>query len=131
MPYGLLADLTVVVHAAFIVFAAAGGLLALRWRWMPWLHVPAVAWAAFIECSGGICPLTPLENRLRTRAGGSSYEGDFIERYLVPIVYPTGLTRSMQIALAAGLVLANVAVYTIVWRRRRRRTGAARHRDRL
>jgi hypothetical protein len=131
MPYGLLADLTVVVHAAFIVFAAAGGVLALRWRWMPWLHLPAVAWAAFIECSGGLCPLTPLENRLRTRAGGSSYEGDFIERYLVPIVYPTGLTRSMQIALAAGLVIANVAVYAVVWRRRRRQTGAARHRIRM
>jgi hypothetical protein len=98
---------------------------------MPWLHLPAVAWAAFIECSGGLCPLTPLENRLRTRAGGSSYEGDFIERYLVPIVYPTGLTRSMQIALAAGLVLANVAVYAVVWRRRRRQTGAARHRIRM
>jgi hypothetical protein len=120
MVYGLLADLVVALHLAFVLFAALGGLLALRWHWVPWLHLPAVAWGGFVEVTGRLCPLTPLENWLRGAAGGSQYEGDFIARYLMPIVYPPSLTREIQLALGALLVVVNVAIYATVWRR----TGA-------
>jgi len=124
---GALADLVVVLHLAFIAFAIAGGLLALRWRRAPLLHLPAVAWSAFIEASGGVCPLTPLENQLRRSAGASGYTGGFVEHYVVPLVYPVGLTPAIQLALAGAVVLVNLLVYALVWRRRRtRRRGAHR-----
>ena len=114
----LLADLVVVIHLLFIVFVALGGLLALRWRWVPWLHLPAAAWGGFVELTGRICPLTPLENQLRRAAGSAGYEGDFIEHYLLPVIYPAGLTREIQFGLAALLVVINVMIYAVVWRRR-------------
>lgn len=120
MIYQRLADLVVVLHLAFILFTALGGLLALRWRWFPWVHVPAAVWGGFVEATGRVCPLTPLENRLRLAAGGPAYEGDFIAHYVGAIVYPAGLTREIQLVLGALLVLFNGAVYLIVWRRRTR-----------
>jgi hypothetical protein len=116
--YQLFADLVVLLHLLFILFVALGGLLALRWRWMPWLHVPAAAWGGFVELTGRICPLTPLENRLRRAAGTAGYEGDFIEHYLLPLIYPAGLTREIQLALAALVVVVNALIYAMVWRRR-------------
>jgi len=117
----ILADLVVVLHLAFIVFVVGGGLLAIRWRWIPWVHLPAAAWGAILEIRGLICPLTPLENWLRREAGGSGYTGGFIEHYLLPILYPPGLTSSIQLLLAALVVAANVAAYACVWRSYRRR----------
>ncbi len=117
MAYRLLADLVLVLHLAFVLFAVLGGLLALRWRWFPWLHLPAAIWGGFIEATGRICPLTPLENRLRGAAGVSAYGGGFIEHYLLAIVYPPGLTREMQLALGALLVIVNIVVYAAVWKR--------------
>jgi hypothetical protein len=117
----VLADLVLVLHLAFIVFAATGGLLWLRWRRAPWLHLPAVAWGALVELSGGTCPLTPLENALRRAAGATAYPGDFVEHYLVPVVYPPTLSRGLQLGLAAALVLSNALVYGAVWRARRSR----------
>jgi Protein of Unknown function (DUF2784) len=124
MAYRLLADAVVTLHFLFVLFVALGGLLALRWRWLPWLHLPAAVWGGFIELSGRICPLTPLENRLRRAAGSSGYEGDFIEHYLLPVIYPAGLTREIQLALAALLVILNAVIYAVVWKRRVR-AGAA------
>ena len=118
MGYRLAADAVRLLHLGFIAFAVLGGLLALRWRRAPWLHLPAVAWAAWIESSGGLCPLTPLENRLRVLAGQSGYPGGFIEHYLLPLIYPAGLTREVQLVLAGFVVLVNLAVYAWVWRRR-------------
>ncbi len=118
----LLADFVLLVHLAFVVFAALGGLLVLRWRRASWVHLPAVVWGAYIEISGGVCPLTPLENRLREAAGGTGYEGDFIGHYLVALLYPEGLTREAQFALAGWLVLVNVVVYAVAWRRSRSRS---------
>ena len=116
----ILADAVVALHLAFIVFVVAGGLLALRWRWAPLVHLPAAAWGVFVEVTGRVCPLTPLENSLRQAAGASGYTGGFVEHYVVPIVYPAGLTPSVQLALAAVVVVANVIVYAAVgWRRRR------------
>ena len=114
----LLADLVLLLHAAFIVFVLLGGLLVLRWRSLLWLHLPCVAWGILIELAGWICPLTPLENRLREAAGLGSYGESFIGHYLVPLIYPPGLTPGIQYLLAVVVLLVNIAVYTLVWKRR-------------
>jgi hypothetical protein len=117
--YALAAGLIVLAHLAFVVFAAGGVLLVLRWLPLAWLHLPAVAWAAFIEFSGGICPLTPLEQTLRARAGLEAYAGDFVARYLFPVLYPEGLTRRAQFIIGMAVVAVNVAGYAFVYFRRR------------
>jgi hypothetical protein len=119
-----LADAVLLVHLLFIVFAVGGGLLALRWRWMPWLHLPALAWGATVEFTGWICPLTPLENALRQAGGAAGYAEGFIERYLLPLIYPGALTRELQFVLGGTLLLINAVVYAVVWRRRHRRKPA-------
>jgi len=119
MAYRLAADAVVALHLAFIVFAVAGGLLVLRDRRVAWLHLPAVAWVVWLELTGALCPLTPLENALRQRAGAGGYSGGFIEHYLLPIIYPAGLTADVQTWLGAGALLLNVAIYAWAWRRRR------------
>jgi hypothetical protein len=117
VPYGLLADLTVLLHAAFILFAVFGGLLALRWTKVAWVHVPAVLWAAFVEFSGGICPLTPLENHYRELAGENGYAHGFIEHYVLPAIYPAGLTRNIQLWLGLGVLAVNLVCYSLIIRR--------------
>lgn len=119
MLYGLAADVILVVHLAFVLFVVGGGFLVLRWPRLAWLHIPAVVWAAFVEFSGSICPLTPLEVVLRQQAGEAGYAGDFIEHYVVSLLYPDGLTREMQTTLGAVVVVMNAAIYIVVLRRRR------------
>lgn len=114
--YQLLADLIVVVHFAFVLFVVLGGLLAVRWRRVFWLHVSAAFWGAFVEFSGWVCPLTPLEVWLRRRAGEAGYRSDFVARYLLPVLYPEGLTRGIQIVLGAFVVAVNLAIYGWVLR---------------
>ncbi|WP_454711475.1 DUF2784 domain-containing protein [Cupriavidus nantongensis] len=114
-----LADLVVIVHGLFIVFVVAGGLLALRWPRVAWLHLPAAVWGVLIEWSGWICPLTPLENLLRRAAGQAGYSGGFVERYLLPLIYPAGLTPAVQLWLGLVVLAVNVAIYALWWRRRR------------
>jgi hypothetical protein len=113
----LAADLVLLGHLSFVVFVAVGGLLALRWPRIAWLHIPVAIWGAAVELGGWICPLTPLENRLRAAGGEAGYAGGFIEHYLVPIVYPSGLTRGHQIALGVAVLVVNLAVYGVVLRR--------------
>lgn len=120
MLHRILADAVLLVHLAFIAFVVAGGLLAVRWRRVPLLQLPAALWGVFIELSGGVCPLTPLENALRRQAGASGYAGSFVEHYLLPVVYPGSLPPPVQVALAALVVAANAIVYAHVHRRRRR-----------
>lgn len=117
----LLADAVLLLHAAFIAWAVFGGLTVLRWPRLVWLHLPVLAWGVWISASGGICPLTPLEQRLRVAAGQEGWHGGFIEHYLTAIIYPDGLTRSMQALLAALLLAGNIVVYALAWRRRRAR----------
>lgn len=117
----LAADLLVALHFAFILFVIFGGLLVLRWRRVAWLHLPAAIWGALIEFMGWICPLTPLENRLREMAGEAGYAHGFIEEYIAPIVYPLGLTPHIQIWLGAGVIVVNLIVYTVVMRRAKTR----------
>jgi hypothetical protein len=119
MTYRLLADLTVLLHLGFVAFVTLGGLLGFRWRRAPWVHLPAALWGIWIEVSGGICPLTPLENWLRERGGGSAYSGGFIEHYLLPVLYPAELTREIQYLLAGLVLVVNLVVYATLWRRRR------------
>jgi hypothetical protein len=119
MAYRGLADATVALHFAFILFAVFGGFLAWRRMFWAWLHLPAVAWVAWLEFTGAICPLTPLENALRARAGGAGYAGGFIEHYLVPLIYPAALTPGIQILLGCAVVALNVVVYAALWRSRR------------
>lgn len=119
MLFRLAADLSLLVHLAFIVFAVAGAALAFRWRWIPLLHLPTAAWAVFIELSGGICPLTHVENHFRIRAGGSGYAESFIEHYLLALIYPAGLTREIQFMLAGVVVVVNLALYAWLLLRRR------------
>jgi Protein of Unknown function (DUF2784) len=114
----LLVDLVLLLHGAFALFTVAGGFLALRWRRLPWLHVPCALWGCAVELTGWICPLTLLENRLRAASGEGTYGGDFLAHYLSAALYPVGLTREVQIALGAGVIIANAVAYGLVVRAR-------------
>lgn len=120
MGYRIAADAVVLLHAGFVIFVVLGGLLALRFRWAPWLHLPAAAWGIGIEIVGGICPLTVVENALRHAAGESGFSGGFVEHYVLPILYPVGLTRVTQYGLAAFALTINLLIYSVVWRRWRK-----------
>jgi hypothetical protein len=109
--YGALADLVVALHFGFVLFVVLGGLLVLRWRWVGLVHLPAAVWGAWIEFSGRICPLTPLENEYRRLGGQAGYSGGFIEHYILPVLYPHALTRDIQIALGVVVVALNVGLY--------------------
>jgi len=112
----LLADLVVILHLSFVLFVVFGGLLVLRWPRLAWVHLPAAAWGAAVEFAGWICPLTPLEQWLRVEGGGLGYGSDFIERYVLPVLYPAGLTHNVQLVLGIVVVVINAAVYGWVWR---------------
>jgi len=111
MAWRLLADLLVVLHLAFAAFVTFGGFLAWKWRWPIFVHPPALAWGFWMETSGHICPLTPLENHLRTLAGEAGYPGGFLDHYVIPILYPPGLTRADQWVLAALLLAITIVAY--------------------
>jgi hypothetical protein len=120
LAYRVLADFAVIVHVAFVAFVVVGGFLALRWDRLLWLHVPAAIWGAAIEFSGAICPLTPLENALREAGGEARYSGDFVERYVIPVVYPMDLTRTMQVVFGCLVVAVNLCAYGLMIARARR-----------
>lgn len=121
MLYDWLANLVLVVHAAFVVFVVFGGLLVLWRPKIAWIHGPAVSWGVFIECFGIICPLTPLEIAIRHRAGEAGYQGGFIQHYVSAVLYPSGLTRAVQVGLATLTLVVNMAIYSMVLRRQFRR----------
>ncbi len=126
MFYRLAADAVLLSHLAFVILVVAGALPVFRYRWFAWIHLPAAAWGIFIESTGRICPLTTIENALRAKAGQQGYAGSFIDHYLLPVIYPAGLTREVQVGLA-GLVLAvNAILYLLVLRyHRNSRRGAS------
>jgi len=117
--YAVLADLVLLLHFALIIFGVFGGFLVLRRPWLAWLQLPLAIWDAFVEFSGLICPLTPLENRFRALAGQTPYTGNFIDHYLTRIIYPEGLTRGMQFALGAAVFVLNGVLYWRLITRRR------------
>jgi len=128
MHYALAADAVLILHGLFVAFVIFGGLLALWRPRLAWLHLPALAWGATVIAMGWICPLTPLENQLRALAGQGTYDGGFIQHYLWPLIYPPGITRGMQVALAAVLAGGNAAVYLALWRRCKKARADARAR---
>lgn len=123
--YRFLADAVVVLHLGFVLFVVLGGLLVLRWRRVMWAHLPAAAWGVLIEFGGWICPLTPLENNLRALGREPGYAGGFVEHYIVAILYPSGLTRGMQLAIGVFVLAVNGFVYWRIFRGRRRAPAAA------
>ena len=121
MPYGIFAEIVVLIHLGFVVFAVLGAVLIIWRRWIIWLHLPAFLWAVWIEITGGICPLTPLENWLRIKGGQGGYEGDFVATYLLPVLYPAGLTRNVQFILAMMVIVINVAIYGSIFYKHNRK----------
>lgn len=119
MIFRLAADAVLLFHLAFILFALLGAAMAAWWRWIPLVHLPVAAWGFFVELTGRNCPLTHLENYLRIKAGLSGYTESFVEHYLLPIIYPGGLTREIQFALAGVVVVLNAAIYGWLFVRRR------------
>ena len=118
MPYGLFADALVLAHLAFVGFVMLGG-IALAWRPnLAWLHLPAVMWAILVEWNGWICPLTPWEQRLRAAGGEPGYGGNFIDHYVVPLLYPADLTPRIQLLLVAVVIAVNVLIYAWIIGRR-------------
>ncbi len=123
MAQDLAADLVVLLHFAFILFVVLGGFLALKWRRLAWVHVPAALWGALIEFSGWICPLTPLENWLRQSGGSQGYASGFTEHYLLPLIYPAELTRELQLVLGLGVLVLNGLVYAVWYAQGRKKGG--------
>lgn len=121
MTFRILADATVVLHLSFVLFVVLGGVLVARWPRVACAHLPAAAWGAWTEFAGWVCPLTPFENWLRQRGGGPVYTATFIEHYLVPVLYPSALSRECQVVLGGIVILVNTAVYLVVLRGRVRR----------
>ncbi len=113
MIYRLLADLVFAIHLGFIIFVILGGFLVAKWRWLIWIHVPAALWGALIEFADWPCPLTPLENALRRRAGLPGYQESFIEHYIAPVIYPSGMTPALQIVIGVLVLVVNGIIY---WR---------------
>jgi len=116
------ADFLVVLHLGFIAFVLIGGLFVLRWRWVLYLHVPAAVWGTLIEFLGWRCPLTPLEQYFR-QLNGLSYHGGFMNHYILPLVYPAGLTRQMQIFCGISVVVINGVIYGCLIARHMRSKG--------
>lgn len=112
MLYQLAADAIVLLHFSFILFVVLGGLLTYKWLCLIWLHLPAMIWGIVITLAGWVCPLTPLENKMRLSAGGSHYSTGFIEHYILPVIYPAGLSRELQISLGIALAVVNLLVYS-------------------
>jgi hypothetical protein len=125
MLYRILADLLVIVHLAFILFVVCGGLLVLWRKWMVLIHLPTVAWGAMIEFLNWACPLTVWEQHLQKAGGEAGYSGNFIDHYLLPIIYPAGLNETMQFMLGIIVISINVLIYGFVFYRLRRRRQPA------
>jgi hypothetical protein len=124
MFYKLAADAVVFLHLGFVLFVVAGGLLVFRWRWIALLHLPAVVWAVLLEFYGWLCPLTPLELSLRVAGGQAGYGGGFVEHYILPVLYPDELGRSLQIAMGGFVIVINIALYGwLLWRLKSRDTN--------
>ena len=123
MGYRIAAELTLILHFLFIVFVLFGGLFCLhRTRWL-WLHLPSVLWGVWVEWSGWICPLTPLESHFRQRASGQGYLGGYVEQYLIPLLYPAQLTVSLQWFLGSLVLVVNVLIYYYVFLRLKKTAG--------
>lgn len=116
----LVVDTIIILHFVFVLFVLFGALLLLRWRRLVWLHIPALIWGVLVELNGWVCPLTPLENRLRADAGLGMYHGDFVMHYIMPVLYPENLTRTTQLLFGITVIIVNIVIYLYVFRFRKR-----------
>ncbi|MDE0062550.1 MAG: DUF2784 domain-containing protein [Gammaproteobacteria bacterium] len=123
MGYRLAADTMMVAHLLYIVFVVVGGLIAFRARWILWLHIPAVAWAIYVQYIGRVCPLTTWEKEFRDLAGDAGYDGGFIDHYIIPIIYPPDMTIAMHLVLGTLVILVNGGVYAALIAQARRAQG--------
>ena len=121
MIYSFLADLLVVFHLVFILYVIAGALLIFKWPKTLWLHLPSCFWGMTVEFIGWICPLTTWEIQLRRLAGEEGYTRSFIEHYLIPIIYPSGLNREIQMLMGSIVLIVNLSLYTLILIKRRKR----------
>ena len=113
--YHILADITILLHFVFVIFAVFGGTLGFWWPRVIWLHFPAVIWAALVESAGWICPITYLEDWLLTKGGWPVTAGGFVEDYIVPVLYPANYTRNLRILLAVSVVFINMIIYGLLY----------------
>ena len=120
MTYAFLADLTILLHFAFILFVVGGGVLVRFWPRLVWAHLAAAVWGAYVSLANKICPLTPLENWLSRQAGRAGYAGGFMEHHLFWIIYPRGLTPGLQHLLGMGVIVLNLGVYAWIRHSRQR-----------
>jgi hypothetical protein len=118
MGYGLLADVIALVHILFVLFVMFGALFALRWPRAIWVHAPALIWGFIVEFGNLVCPLTPLETRLRVLSGEAGYRESFLSHWLMTVLYPDFLTRDLQVVLGGSLLLLNIGLYAYVWRKK-------------
>ena len=116
MPHILVAYAVLALHVAFILFAVLGGFLVLKWPRLMWIHLPAAAWGMLVEMAGWYCPLTRWENHFLRAAGRAGYDGGFLNHYVMPLIYPPGLTRGMEVVLGVLVLAINVGVYVRVFR---------------
>lgn len=116
MSYHLGAIAIALLHLAFILFVLLGAFLVLKWPKLMWVHLPCAVWGVMIEFGGWWCPLTKWENQLLRAAGKAGYDTGFVAHYIMPIIYPPGLTRGMEIAIGAIVLVVNAAVYARVFR---------------
>ena len=128
--YSILADIVVYIHFGFVFFVIFGGLIYYLWSNCPYLHLPAIFWGLWIELSGSVCPLTPIENWLIEHSGGASYRSSFIEQHITQFLYPTDLDQNIKYYLAAGLIVINLIIYIHIIRKRGRRKNMNVH-DRI
>lgn len=119
MIYRIAADLVVLIHFGFILFVVVGGFLVFKWSKASFFHIPAVIWGILVEFTGGICPLTPLENKFRLAGGEAGFKGGFIEKYIIFIIYPEELTRGIQILLGFVVIVINISIYGYLFYKRR------------
>jgi hypothetical protein len=109
------ADLTLLCHFAFVLFALFGAALVPIWPASLWVHLPVVLWSSLVNLASWTCPLTPLEQVLRLRAGQSGYSGGFVQHYVGSAVYPRGMPRQMELIAGVSVLMWNAAVYAVLF----------------
>ena len=121
MIFRIIASILVLIHGLFILYVLFGAFLNFKWPKMIWIHLPMVIWGALVEYMHWICPLTPLENYFRQKARTGVYEGDFIDQYIIPLIYPENLTPQFQVVFGSLVIVLNLIVYGFFWYHIRRK----------
>ena len=116
--YSIAAAGVLVLHLLFILWVAFGALFTRRRPLLRWFHIASLTYGILLEILEWSCPLTPMENWLRGRAGVPTYQGGFLLHYLDAVVYPD-VPPSLLVLCAVAVCLFNLGVYAVRFRRRR------------